>query len=223
MKGVSVIIPALNEEGYIKRSIESVKKLNPLEVIVVDGGSTDRTREIAEREGAIVIESPRGRGTQMNRGASIARGDVLLFLHADSLNLEELDIKNCLGNRYAGGFFKLKFNDSSISIRLVEIFANLRSRLFSLPYGDQAIFIKKEVFERIGGFKDYPFLEDLELVRRLRRFGRLKPLPHKVIVSARRLKKGYPLSPVFVSLRNVLIALLFILGVNPYRLMRFYR
>lgn len=105
----------------------------------------------------------------------------------------------------------------------MEIFANLRSRLFSLPYGDQAIFIKKDLFDKIGGFKEYPFLEDLEFVRRFRRFGKLKPLSHKVIVSARRLKKGYPFSPVFVSLRNVFIVLLFILGISPYRLLRFYR
>lgn len=223
MIGLSVIIPALNEEAYIKASIESAKRLNPLEIIVADGGSTDRTREIAERESAIVIESPRGRGIQMNRGASIAKGDILLFLHADSIIADRVDIKDYINNDYAGGFFRLRFDDPSISIRLVESFANLRSMLFSLPYGDQAIFIKKEVFEKIGGFKEYPFLEDMELIGRLRRFGRLKPLPHKVIVSSRRLKKGYFLSPIFVSLRNVLIAFLFILGMSPHKLIRFYR
>ncbi|MFN3740557.1 MAG: TIGR04283 family arsenosugar biosynthesis glycosyltransferase [Thermodesulfovibrionales bacterium] len=223
MTGLSVIIPALNEEGYIKVAIESARKLNPLEIIVVDGGSTDRTKEIAEREGAIVIESPMGRGTQLNRGASVAKGDILLFLHADSVIPERVDIRKHINNGQAGGFFRLGFDDPSISIRLVEFFANLRARLFSLPYGDQAIFIKKEVFERIGGFKEYPFLEDLELVRRLKGFVRLKSLPDKVIVSSRRLKKGYPFSPILVSLRNVLIALLFLLGMSPYRLQRFYK
>lgn len=223
MTGLSVIIPALNEEACIRASIESAKRLNPLEIIVVDGGSTDRTREIAEMEGAIVIDSPRGRGTQLNRGASISKGKILLFLHADSVIPEGVDIEKYLSNKYAGGFFRLGFDDPSISIRLVESFANLRARLFSLPYGDQAIFIKKEVFEKLGGFKEYPFLEDLDLVRRLRRFGKLKPLPHKVIVSARRLKKSYFLSPIFVSLRNVLITFLFILGMSPHKLVRFYR
>lgn len=223
MKGLSVIIPALNEEAYIGASIESAKKLNPLEIIVVDGGSTDRTKEIAERAGAIVIDSPRGRGTQMNRGASVAKGDILLFLHADSIIVEDVDIRDYVGNDYIGGFFKLKFNDSSISIRLVEIFANIRARLFSLPYGDQAIFVKKEVFNEMGGFREYPFLEDLEFVRRLKKYGPLRCLPKKVVVSARRLKKGYPLSPIFVSLRNVLLALLFILGMSPSKLLRFYR
>ncbi|MFN3479901.1 MAG: TIGR04283 family arsenosugar biosynthesis glycosyltransferase [Thermodesulfovibrionales bacterium] len=223
MIGLSVIIPTLNEEDCIRIAIKSAKKLNPLEIIVVDGGSTDRTREIAEGEGAIVIESPRGRGTQLNRGASIAKGDILLFLHADSAIPDRVDLKNYLSSKLSGGFFRLKFDDTSISTRLVESFANLRAGLFSLPYGDQAIFIKKEVFERLGGFKEYPFLEDLEFVIRLRRFGRLKCLPHEIIASSRRLKKGYPLSPVFVSLRNVLIVLLFFLGISPYRLQRFYR
>lgn len=223
MTNISIIIPTLNEEGYIKASIESAKRLNPLEIIVVDGGSTDKTREIAEREGAIVIESKRGRGIQLNRGASFAKGDILLFLHADSIIQEGLDIKNYLSNGYGGGFFRLRFDDPSPSTRLVEFFANLRARLFSLPYGDQAIFIKREVFERIGGFKEYPFLEDLDFIKRLKRVCRLRFLPYDVIVSSRRLKKGYPLSPVFVSLRNVLIALLFIAGINPHRLQRLYR
>lgn len=189
----------------------------------MDGGSADRTVEIAKQEGTVVINSSKGRGIQMNLGASIAKGDILLFLHADAIIPDRIKIEQYINNKYAGGFFRLRFDDPSISTRLVEIFANLRARLFSLPYGDQAIFIKREVFEKIGGFKEYPFLEDLEFVMRLRRFSRLKPLPHKVSVSARRLKKGYPLSPVFVSLRNVLIALLFILGISPHKLIRFYR
>lgn len=220
---ISIIIPTLNEEGYIEASIESAKRLNPLEIIVVDGGSTDKTRKIAEREGAIVIESKKGRGIQLNRGASVAKGDILLFLHADSIIQEGLDIKNYLSNGYAGGFFRLRFDEPSLSTRLVEFFANQRARLFSLPYGDQAIFIKREVFERIGGFKEYPFLEDLDFIKRLKRVCRLRCLPYDVIVSSRRLKKGYPLSPILVSLRNVLIALLFIAGINPYRLQRLYR
>lgn len=220
---LSVIIPALNEEANIERCIDSVKKLNPAEILVVDGGSSDRTKEIALSKGVIVIQSEKGRGTQMNRGASHAKGDILLFLHADSvfedhITKELLDLKD-----YVAGFFRLRFDDRSLSVRLVEIFANLRSRLLHLPYGDQALFIKKETFQRIGGFRDYPFLEDLDLVLRLRRIGRLKGISKDVIASSRRLKKGYPLSPVLVSLRNVLIAMLFKLGISPDSLLRLYK
>ncbi len=217
-----MIIPTLNEEANIGTCIDSVKRLNPFEIIVVDGGSTDQTCEIASRHGAKVIQSSKGRGTQMNRGASLAKGEMLLFLHADSVFDPSISPEVLKLDDYIAGFFTLRFNDKSISIRLVEILANLRAKLFSLPYGDQALFIKKEVFNSIGGFKDYPFLEDLDLVLRLRKLGKLKGLPYKVIVSPRRLKKGYPFSPIIISLRNVLIALLFILGVSPHKLLRLY-
>jgi rSAM/selenodomain-associated transferase 2 len=242
-----VIIPAFNEEKNIKACIESTKRLNPLEIIVVDGGSTDRTKEIAKNEGAFVIQSPRGRGIQMNTGASSAKGEMLLFLHADSVlsyhsrangNLEvvfEEILDSCWSlprtsirgrndkKNYVGGFFKLAFDDKSISTKLVEFFANLRARLFSLPYGDQALFIRRDVFEKLGGFKEYSFLEDIEFVRRLKKYGRLKYTPHSVIASARRLKKGYPLSPIVLSLRNVMIALLFIFGASPNKLIKLYK
>jgi rSAM/selenodomain-associated transferase 2 len=222
-KGISVIIPALNEEATIKACLESAQRLNPLEIIVIDGGSTDRTREVAQDAGAIVVKSPKGRGIQMNEGASIAKGEILLFLHADTLmpeariSLLAEDLKG-----YAGGFFKLKFNDNSLSTRLVELFANVRARMLSLPYGDQAIFIKRDVFEKVGGFKEYPFLEDLDMAMRIRRLGKLKYIPYGIIASSRRIKKGFPFSPILVSLRNALIALLFVLGVRPSKLIKLY-
>jgi rSAM/selenodomain-associated transferase 2 len=224
-RDISVIIPAFNEETNIKSSIDSAKQLNPLEIIVADGGSIDRTCELAEDAGARLVKSPKGRGAQMNAGASLAKGEILLFLHADS-RLPLIDYESAFGREtkdYAGGFFKLKFDDTSISTKLVELFANVRSRLFSLPYGDQAIFLKRDVFEKIGGFKEYPFLEDIDMAIRLRRLYRLKHMPYNVTASARRLKKGYPLSPVAVSFKNVFIAILFMLGVSPHKLIHLYR
>lgn len=248
-----MIIPALNEERNIKACIESAKKLNLLEIIVVDGGSTDRTKEIAMNAGAIVVKSPKGRGVQMNKGASLARGEILLFLHADTLISEEVSslfhpdperdsgdsrsqemlkrpmkqvqskVQNDILGKYIGGFFKLKFDDDSLSTRLVELFANIRSRLFLLPYGDQAMFIRRDTFEKIGGFREYPFLEDIDMALRLRKIGSLKYIPLPVTASVRRIKKGYPLSPIPSSLRNVAIVLLFILGISPYKLIKFYR
>jgi len=223
-KSISVIIPAFNEEVTLKACLESAKRLNPLEIIVVDGESTDRTREIAQDAGAIVAKSSKGRGIQMNKGAALAKGEILLFLHADTLL--PLPPGNFLKEEFfkdhIGGFFRLKFDDNSISTKLVEFFANLRSRIFSLPYGDQAIFIKRAAFEKIGGVREYPFLEDIDLSMRIRKFGKLKYIPLKVIASSRRLKKGYPLSPIIVSLRNVVIAFLFMLGVRPSKLSKLY-
>jgi rSAM/selenodomain-associated transferase 2 len=223
-RSISVIIPALNEEEHIGACIESAKKLNPVQIIVADGGSSDRTREVAEDAGALVIASPKGRGIQMNRGASVAKGEIVLFLHADT---RIPDMKKLFAfssfNGYAGGFFKLKFDDDSLSTKLVEIFANMRARLLSLPYGDQAIFIKRDVFEELGGFREYPFLEDIDMAMRIRKFGRLKYLPFHVIASSRRIKKDYPFSPILVSFRNVLIALLFLLGLSPFSLIKLYK
>ncbi len=220
---LSVIIPTFNEEKRIAKCIESVKKINPLEIIVVDGKSSDSTKELAADLGAIVLESERGRGIQLNKGASIAEGDFLMFIHADSIltDFKKEDFYSFMDS-YPCGFFRLRFDHDSFSVRLVEFFANLRARLFYLPYGDQAIFIKKDLFEKIGGFKPYPFLEDLEFVKRLKEYSKIKMFRGTVIVSSRRINKGYPFSPIIVSLRNVLIALLFQLGISPYKLLRFY-
>lgn len=225
MSGISVIIPTFNEEKNIRACIESVRWLKPCEVIVVDGGSMDKTREIARKEGAIVIQSPKGRGIQLQRGASIAKGKVLLFLHADTVIPHLQDIRDqilSVSDRYRGGFFRLRFDSTSLSFRAVEIFANLRAKLFCLPYGDQAIFVRRDVFDKVGGFKNYPFLEDLDFVLRARKFGKLKDIPIPVTVSSRRLK-GYPLSPIIKSLRNVMIVLLFKAGLSPFKLAGLYR
>ncbi len=220
---LSVIIPCLNEEKRLLDCIKSAKRLNPFEVIVVDGGSTDRTVEIAEREGARVIKTSRGRGIQLQAGASAAGGEIFLFLHADSVIKEEIDLSKYIKDGYSGGFFRLKFDDPSLSFRLIEFFANLRSRLFKLPYGDQAIFVKREVFQKTGGFRPYPFLEDIDFVLRLRKMGKVIALKTPVIVSPRRLKRGFPLSSILLSLRNIMIVLMYLLGISPYKLARLYK
>lgn len=220
---LSVIIPCLNEDKRLLDCIRSAQRLNPFEVIVVDGGSRDRTVELAEREGARVIKTSRGRGIQLQEGASASKGEILLFLHADSVIKEEIDLKAYIRDGFIGGFFRLRFDDPSLSFRLIEFFANMRSRLFKLPYGDQAIFVKKEVFQKIGGFRPYPFLEDIDLVLRLRKMGKLISLDIPVVVSPRRLKRGFPFSPILLSIRNVIIVLLYILGISPFKLIKLYR
>lgn len=223
---LTVIIPTFQESANIKACIDSVKRLNPFEIIIVDGGSTDDTGQIALLNGARLIKSIKGRGAQLQAGAMEAKGDILMFVHADARICENLlpeYLESAIYEGYSGGFFKLQFDDASLSTKVVEFFANLRSRAFRLPYGDQGIFIKKDVFNMLGGFKKYPFLEDLDFVRRTKKISRLKYMPFCITVSARRIKKGYPLSPILVSLRNVIIALLFIMGVKPDKLIRLYK
>lgn len=221
---LSVIIPALNEEVRIASAVASAFTADADEVIVVDGGSADNTSARAIASGARVIRSARGRGTQLHAGALAATGEVLFFMHADSLlpSVSKREILELLDESNAG-YFRLRFDDSSWSVRLVAWAANLRSSLLSLPYGDQALFLRRSLYESLGGFRSYPFLEDLDFVRRLRRIGTLRRMSSCVTVSARRLRKPFPLAPILVSARNVAIALLFMFGASPERLIKLYR
>ncbi|HIJ59286.1 MAG TPA: glycosyltransferase family 2 protein [Nitrospirae bacterium] len=223
---LSVIIPTLNEAERIRDCIRSVKRLTPFEIIVVDGGSTDKTIEIAKDEGVTVVLSPRGRGIQLSRGSVYAKGDILMFVHADGILDDKVnfkDIHDAIRDENVGGFFKLRFDQKNFSIRLVETFANWRSLLFNLPYGDQAIFVTKTAYDAIDGFRQYPFLEDLDFILRLRKLGKLKRLNGCITVSSRRILKGYPLSPILVSQRNLLIAFLFMMGIKPAGLTWMYK
>jgi rSAM/selenodomain-associated transferase 2 len=221
---LSVIIPALNEETLIGKAIASAVSAGADEVIVADGGSSDATQRIAKAAGAHVIQSAQGRGHQLHAGAQVASGDVLLFLHADAVlpPVSKGEITEHL-NRCDAGYFRLCFGDPSLSTRLVAWAANLRSSTLSMPYGDQAIFMRRTLYESLGGFRSFPFLEDLDLVRRLRKNAEVRSMKSCVIVSARKLSKPFPCAPVLLSMRNVIIALLFLLGVRPERLILFYR
>lgn len=190
---LSVIIPTLNEEDYVGGTIDHIRS-QAHEVIVVDGGSADRTREAASRHGAQVILAPRGRGRQQNTGAAAANGNTLLFLHADTRlppNFSEL-IRSALGRPgVSAGAFRLTIDSSARGLRLVERMAALRCRLLQLPYGDQGLFVTAEQFRRAGGFPDSAVMEDYELVRRLKRLGRIVVLDEPAATSARRwLKLG---------------------------------
>lgn len=219
MNQISVIIPVLNEEVLIKSAISSLKKINPLEVIVVDGGSIDNTVEIARNLGAKVIITEKGRGKQLSEGVKHAKGDIILMLHADcrlSLNIEPSDFN--LENGEVAGFFRLKYERGNIFTKLVEIFANIRSRIHSLPYGDQAIFVRKDVLSVIGGIREIVFLEDLDLILRLRKAGKIKFINKDVIVSPRKLLRGGIFNPVIHSVKNAIIAILFMFGLSVDKL-----
>ncbi len=221
---ITVIIPALNEEMHITRCIESLLSSGfSGEIIVADGGSVDRTRETALRHtGVVVIDSPKGRGVQMNAGSAAAAGDVLLFLHADTM-LEPgwaEELRALLdGPSFVGGAFSFSMDNPSLKYRFVEAWVRLRCRIFDLPYGDQAIFIRKNVFQPLGGYKEIPLMEDVDLISRMKKQGRIAVLRKKAITSGRRwAKKGL----IRTALINQMTMLLYQLGVSPDRLARFY-
>ncbi len=185
---LSVVIPALNEAVAVDAAIESAR-CDDAEVIVVDGGSRDRTAACAQAAGARVIPSPMGRALQQNRGARKAGGKVLLFLHADSRLPDHYCthlFETLMDSRIIAGAFQFKTDLENRSMRLIEKAARIRSDWFQMPYGDQGIFLRKEVFDRIGGFTPVPIAEDLFLVRRLARMGRIGLAPVPVVTSGRR-------------------------------------
>ncbi len=219
---VTVIIPALDEEKSIASTVDAVKSLRPDEVIVVDGGSTDRTRELSERAGATVLSSPRGRACQMNRGAQEASGDIFLFLHADTrLPPSALDdVRSALADpEFVGGRFDVELEGDRWILRVVGTMINLRSRLTKVATGDQAIFVRRKIFKEIGGFPDIPLMEDIVFCRALKRKGKLACLRSRVITSARRWEAEGVLRTVF---KMWTLKLLFLAGISPLRLKRFY-
>jgi rSAM/selenodomain-associated transferase 2/rSAM/selenodomain-associated transferase 1 len=223
VQNISIVIPALNEAAAIVRTLSRLEGVENLEVIVVDGGSIDETAELAGSRGAKVVQSNPGKALQMNSGAKAAAGDILVFLHADTLlpeNFSHQIISALNQNGVAAGAFRLAINSTRAGIRIIERMANLRSRLLQLPYGDQALFMRKVLFEEIGGFPDLPIMEDFILIRRLKHKGKIVLLPESVMTSPRRwLNFG-----IFKTwLINQLIIIAYYLGIPPERLNRWYR
>lgn len=216
---LTVIIPTLNEAANIGRAVAGV---DGAEVIVADGGSTDATREVAKGLGAIVMETPSGRGAQMDEAAKRATGDVLLFLHADT----ELpggwqeEIERALDDPgTVAGAFGLEIGSDHPWFRVVEAVVRLRYKLFGLVYGDQAIFARKDAFHKAGGFRKLPLMEDVDCVKRLRGLGRVRVLKGRVVTSPRRWVAG---GMVRNTLKNGVVLALYLAGVSPERLHEIY-
>jgi rSAM/selenodomain-associated transferase 2 len=219
---ISAIIPVLNEENSIASVLRALKHLGADQVIVVDGGSTDRTREICEQAEVDLLVSPRGRARQMNQGARNATGEVLLFLHADTRlpasGLE--DVRSALrDSRTMGGRFDVRLDDDRRIFKIIGNMINLRSRLTKMATGDQAIFVRREVFEKLGGFPDLPLMEDIAFSRMLKKRGRIACLRSRVVTSARRWETGGVWRTIF---KMWILRLLYLAKVSPFRLKRFY-
>ncbi|MEX0802672.1 MAG: TIGR04283 family arsenosugar biosynthesis glycosyltransferase [Candidatus Binatia bacterium] len=219
---VSVIIPVLNEEKTIGVTLAALPALAPHEVIVVDGGSADRTREISAQSGATVLCAPGGRARQMNRGAQEATGDVLLFLHGDTrlppTALDEI-VAALKDPRYLGGRFDIELEGEHWMLKIVGALINHRSRITKVGTGDQAIFVRREVFTRMGGFPDIPLMEDIAFCRELKRLGGVACLRSRVITSARR----WEVEGVWRTIVKMwTLKFLYLAGVSPVTLKRFY-
>ena len=224
---ITVIIPTLNEEQALPQTLAAIPALDELEIIIVDGGSTDRTISIAETfctqvPTAKLVTSPAGRGRQMNEGAKASRGDALLFLHADTLlptNVQVV-IESALADpAVVAGRFDVCFDSPSAWGCMISTLMNWRSRLSGIATGDQAIFVRRHIFEQLGGFAEIPLMEDIELSRRLKRVGPIAALDEHVITSFRRWEQQGPLKTILLMWT---LRFLYWVGVRPHQLAHFY-
>jgi rSAM/selenodomain-associated transferase 2 len=219
---VSIIVPALNEEAQIGQTLAALRAVRGAdEIIVVDGGSADRTRAIAQDYGVSVMLSACGRGFQMQAGAQAAVGDVLWFVHADSLpSVESIDaVRQALTDPgVAGGNFRLRFEgDSTLAGQLKLIYPLLRH--IGLCYGDSGIFVRRSVFKAAGGFRPVRLFEDVDLVRRIRQHGRFVTLACEMVTSSRRFDNRAAPS---MWAQWIVLQLLFWIGFHPNLLARWY-
>ena len=224
---ISIIIPVLKEGEKIVELLDHLKKIQGnrfLEIIVVDGDEKGGTIQyLQDRNAVSTLRSPKGRARQMNNGAAKAQCDILLFLHADTFipdnAFEQID-SVCQKDKYVGGAFDLGFDNHKWSFKLIAKIASLRSRITRIPFGDQAVFVKRSYFEKIGGFQDIPLMEDIDLMRRIKKNGgKVWIIPQKVTTSSRKWEEE---GILYATLRNWRLQLLYLGGVSSEKLVHYY-
>ena len=223
----SIIIPVLNEAPLINGIIDHLHSLEGdevKEIIIVDGDPEGLTLQAISHDDVRQLKSSRGRWIQMNEGARNAKGNILLFLHADTelpLDALRLIATAMKDKRYVAGAFDLGIKSERFVFRVIESAASLRSRITRIPFGDQAIFVRKDYFDEIGGYKDMPIMEDVEIMERIKKRGdKIFIIPQKVHTSSRRWEQEGILR---CTLRNWFLQLLYLLRISPHRLSQFYR
>ncbi|NOZ09555.1 MAG: glycosyltransferase family 2 protein [Gammaproteobacteria bacterium] len=226
---IAVIVPILNEARVLKKLIAQLVQQGFGEIILVDGGSKDGSATIADNELAkhagkssgLIIHSPRGRATQMNRGAAEAKAQVLLFLHADTFLPTQAThlINRALSNKRCWGHFNVRLNGKNILYRIIEFTMNLRSRISGIATGDQCIFVERKIFNRLGGYTTIPIMEDIEFSKRLKTLGRPARINDTVLTSTRRWSSRGIIRTILTMWT---LRLLFWLRVKPSILARYY-
>lgn len=219
---ISVIIPALNETQAISKSIEASQSQDA-EIVVVDGGSTDGTAQIARDLGASVLMGEKGRAIQQNLGAKHSKGRVLIFVHADTMlppGYEREVFNLLLARNTAAGAFRFRLDVRTLLLRLVEFNTHVRCLLFNMPYGDQALFMPRKIFEQVGGFPAVSLAEDFFMVRKLKKLGKVRISKLPVITSSRRWLK---LGVLKTTLINQVIVGGLLLGLSPEKLAPLYK
>ncbi len=228
---LSIVIPTWNAEatlpGCIEALREGLKALDACQIVIADGGSADDTLQLADAAGADIVRCEKGRGNQLAAGAEAARGDWLLFVHADtrlSVGWHKavttfVDAHKPQDQRRKAAVFRFRLNDASVKARCLELLVALRTRLLALPYGDQGLLISRDFYTELGGFKKIPIMEDVDLIWRIGRRA-LSVLPCDAMTSATRYQQdGY-----FRRMsRNVLCLSMWLMGAAPERITRVYR
>jgi len=224
---ITVIIPTLNEEQALPQTLAGLTSTSELEIVIVDGGSTDQTVPIAETFCTTVpiaklLTAPVGRARQLNEGAKASQGDVFIFLHADTrlpTNVQAVIASALADPTVVGGRFDVYFDSPSPWGRIIGTLMNWRSRLSRIATGDQAIFVRRHIFEQLSGFAEIPLMEDIEFSRRLKRIGPIAAVREPVVTSFRRWEKQGPLKTILLMWT---LRFLYWVGVSPSRLSRWY-
>jgi len=219
---ISIIIPAYKESQTLVSLLSSINQ-DETEILVSIALGDKLSRKSAEPFDVVIVEGKQGRGNQLDKASKIAKGEILVFCHADTImpkNWRKKVIETLAIPKVVAGAFSLSFNSGSRLLAFVSLMANLRAKYLGLPYGDQTLFTSAETYRKVGGFKPIPIMEDVEFVRDLKKIGRVKLINEKVATSARRYEKA---GVIYSVLRNFFLLSLYFIGVSPKKLSQWYQ